>query len=117
SRFTRGSVLAWAAIAPERLRVIPNTVGSLFSPGDSPLRHEWGRNGKPVLLTVGRLEPKERYKGHDRVIAAIPELVARGHDIIYAIAGEGNDRQRLEDLARNAGILDRVRFLGSVSKE
>ena len=33
SRFTRASVLGWAAIAPERVVVLPNTVGEAFTPG------------------------------------------------------------------------------------
>jgi phosphatidylinositol alpha-1,6-mannosyltransferase len=59
------------------------------------------------------MDSRERYKGHDRVIAAIPDLVAKGHDICYAIAGEGDDRSRLEVLARNARVSERVRFLGA----
>src|SRR4029077_1242481 len=70
--------------------------------------------GKRVLLTVGRLEPREQYKGQDRVIAAIPGLVAKGYDIHYLIVGEGEDRARLEGLARDARVSDRVHFLGGV---
>jgi phosphatidylinositol alpha-1,6-mannosyltransferase len=53
----------------------------------------------------------ERYKGHDRVIAAMPELVTRGHDICYLIVGEGNDQSRLEALAAQLDVSDRVKFL------
>ena len=82
SRYTRAAVLGWAAIAPERVLVLPNTVGEAFTPGDgSALRAKLGLEGKRVLLTVGRMDSRERYKGHDRVIAAIPELVAQGHDV------------------------------------
>jgi phosphatidylinositol alpha-1,6-mannosyltransferase len=66
-----------------------------------------------VLLTVGRLDSRERYKGYDRLIAAIPELVARGHDVCYLIVGAGDDRSRPEDLADGLGVSDRVRFLGA----
>jgi phosphatidylinositol alpha-1,6-mannosyltransferase len=47
------------------------------------------------------------------VIAAIPDLVAKGHDICYAIVGEGDDRSRLETLARDAEVSEKVRFLGA----
>ena len=114
SRHTRAAVLSWATIAPERLFVLPNTVREAFTPGDGATqRPTWASEGKQVLLTVGRMDSRERYKGHDRVIAAIPDLVAKGHDICYVIAGEGDDRSRLEALARNAGVSDRVRFLGA----
>ncbi|HEX3883734.1 MAG TPA: glycosyltransferase family 4 protein [Stellaceae bacterium] len=118
SRDTRASVLGWAAIAPERLTVIPNTVADAFAPGDSiapqaapPL------DARRILLTVGRLDARERYKGHDRVIDAIPQLVAQGHDIAYVIVGEGDDRARLEERARANGISDRVYFAGPVAAE
>jgi len=59
------------------------------------------------------MDARERYKGQDRVIAVIPDLVAKGHDICYVVVGEGDDRSRLQALARNAGVSDRVRFLGA----
>jgi len=118
SRYTRSMVLAWAAIAPDRVLVVPNTVRDVFTPGDgSPQRAALGLEGKRVLLTVGRMDVRKRYKGHDRVIAAIPALVAKGHDICYLVVGEGADRIRLEALARDAGVSERVRFLGRVGLE
>jgi phosphatidylinositol alpha-1,6-mannosyltransferase len=115
SRHTRACVAGWAAIAPERLLVVPNTVGKRFAPGNcSALRRALGILNKCVLLTVARMDPRERGKGHDRVIAAIPGLLLEGYDIVYLIAGEGDDRLRLEALARDAGIAERVRFLGAI---
>jgi phosphatidylinositol alpha-1,6-mannosyltransferase len=118
SRHTRTCVVGWAALAPERIVVVPNTVGETFSPGDGPaLRAKLGLAGERVLLTVGRMASSDRYKGHDRVIAAIPDLVRWGHDVIYVIIGEGNDRTRLEALAQETGVADRVRFLGAVGAQ
>ena len=115
SRHTRARVLEWAAIAPERAVVLPNTVGDAFIAGEAQrLRAEMGLSGRRVLLTVGRLDARERYKGQDRVIAAMPALVAEGRDLVYLIAGEGDDEARLRHLAREAGVADRVRFLGAV---
>jgi phosphatidylinositol alpha-1,6-mannosyltransferase len=115
SRHTRSAVLSWATIAPERVLVVPNTVREVFTPGDgSSRRSALALEGKRVLLTVGRMDSRERYKGHDRVIAAIPYLVAKGHDICYLVVGEGDDRLRLEALAAEAGVRDKVRFLGAL---
>jgi phosphatidylinositol alpha-1,6-mannosyltransferase len=115
SRNTRAAVLSWAAIAPERVLVLPDTVREAFTPGEgSTQRAALALEGKRVLLTVGRMDPRERYKGHDRVIAAIPRLVAKGHDICYVVVGEGADRTRLEAVARDAGVRERVRLLGRV---
>jgi phosphatidylinositol alpha-1,6-mannosyltransferase len=58
------------------------------------------------------LNAKEQYKGHDRVIRALPKLVAQGHDVVYIVIGEGDDQSRLQSLANHLGMTDRVRFLG-----
>ena len=63
------------------------------------------------------MNSREAYKGHDRVINAMPGLVAQGYDVLYAILGEGDDRARLEKLAENAGVSDRVKFMGAVDRE
>lgn len=115
SRDTRARVLGWTTLPPERVIVLPDTVGDAFTPGDgAALRTELGLDGKRVLLTVGRMDARERYKGHDRVITALPGLVAGGHDVIYMIVGEGDDRPRLEGIANAIGVAERVRFLGAV---
>jgi phosphatidylinositol alpha-1,6-mannosyltransferase len=50
-------------------------------------------------------------------MAAIPKLVKQGHDICYLIVGEGDDRPRLEGLARQLKVSDRVRFLEAVASQ
>jgi phosphatidylinositol alpha-1,6-mannosyltransferase len=118
SRHTRACVVGWAAIPPERVLVVPNTIADAFTPGDGlTLRAALGIEGNRVLLTVARMEPHERHKGHDRVIAAIPELVRRGHDVVYVIVGKGDDRARLEEIARENGVAERVRFLGALDQQ
>src|SRR5580658_7341377 len=67
SRHTRSAVLSWAAIAPERVLVVPDIVREAFTPGDgSAQRTALALEGKRVLLTVGRMDPREGHKGHDR---------------------------------------------------
>lgn len=118
SRHTRAQVLTWASVEPERVVVLPNTVSERFTPGDrAAARRRFGLRDERVLLTVGRIAGSERYKGHDRVIEALRALVAAGHDVLYLIVGDGDDRPRLEALARAHGVTDRVRFLGSVPDE
>ena len=115
SRYTRAQVLSWAAIDPERVVVVPNTVGPMFTPGDaSALRTTWGLTGKRVLLTVARMDARERYKGHERVIASLPSLPG---DVVYVVLGEGDDRSRLETFARETGVADRVLFKGGVKRD
>jgi phosphatidylinositol alpha-1,6-mannosyltransferase len=65
-----------------------------------------------MLLTVGRLDRRERYKGHDRIIELLGDLAQDGLNPRYVIAGDGEDRGRLEALATRLGVGGRVGFLG-----
>jgi phosphatidylinositol alpha-1,6-mannosyltransferase len=118
SRFTRRAALGWWDGDPWRARVLPNTVDPAFTPGprDAALGARLGIDGSPVLLTVGRLAASEAYKGHDRILRAMPTLLARWPRLQYVVAGDGDDRPRLARLAHDAGVADRVRFVGAVDR-
>jgi len=119
SRCTRARLLAWADVAPHRVRVLPNTLPFVHLPrrkrGELVARH--ALTDRRIILTVGRLSARERYKGHDRIIAALPGIVARAADAAYLIVGSGDDRPRLEQMAQDAGVADRVVFAGHVADE
>jgi phosphatidylinositol alpha-1,6-mannosyltransferase len=63
------------------------------------------------------LDARERYQGDDRVHAAIPQLLGRGHDVVYVVVGEGDDQPRLVAFANKTGVEDRVRFMGAVGRQ
>jgi phosphatidylinositol alpha-1,6-mannosyltransferase len=120
SRLTRSRLLGWTDLDPHRVRVLPNTVRDVFAPGPaSPVyRERLGLRGDPILLTVGRLASTERSKGHEPIFAILPALRLRFPDLVYVIAGDGDDRGRLEALAHDLGFgPEVVRFLGYVPDE
>ena len=96
--------------------VLANMVGPAFIPGDRALAQQrFGVTGCSVLLSVARLDTRDGYKGQDRVIEALRGLTgARGQPVVYLIAGQGEDRVRLEQVAHRHGVSDQVRFLGKV---
>ncbi|SFV32734.1 Glycosyltransferase involved in cell wall bisynthesis [Hyphomicrobium facile] len=116
SRFTRSRFLRWADIAPERVRVLPNTFEPSFTAGPKPeyLLDRLNIHGRRVILTVSRLTASEQYKGHDRIIAALPAIKERIADVVYVIAGDGDDRERLKKMAKAAGVEDITLFAGHV---
>jgi colanic acid/amylovoran biosynthesis glycosyltransferase len=68
--------------------------------------------GAPLRLTsVGRLHWK---KGFDVAIEAVRRVVAEGTDVRYRIAGEGDEREKLQFMIADAGLADHVELLGQV---
>jgi phosphatidyl-myo-inositol dimannoside synthase len=121
SRGTRRILMSWADLAPERVRVLPDTVRDAFVPGPRPaaMAERLKLGPGPILLTVGRLSASERYKGHELIFAALPTLRAHFPMIVHVVAGDGDDRARLEQRAREltCNAADAVRFLGFVPEE
>ena len=117
SRYTRARFLDWSGVPADRVELLPNTVDERFSPGPRPaaLARRLGVEGCRVLLTVARIGRGDRHKGHDKVLAALARLAARRPELAYVIVGNGDDRPRLEAIAREHGIAGRVHFAGQVS--
>ncbi len=65
-------------------------------------------------LIVGRLSSEERYKGHDALIAAWPAVLASEPSARLVIAGDGDDRARLEARVTARGLAGAIRFAGRV---
>jgi len=80
--------------------------------GDAFVAQASGEPG-PFALIVGRLAAEERYKGHDLLIEIWPRIVAQCPEARLVVAGNGDDRLRLERAA--AGLGSAARFAGRVT--
>ena len=83
----------------DRFEVIPNGA-SLPAPSNTPLQHDGH-----LVVSVGRLE---RYKGHQRVIAAFPALIRRVPDARLKIVGSGPYESELRRLVKVLRLEERV---------
>jgi phosphatidylinositol alpha-1,6-mannosyltransferase len=98
--------------------VLHNTVEDRFHPGDRKAgRTRFGLDEIPIVLTVGHLDARAGYTGHDRIIPIISRLKAEGRPARYLIAGKGPDRPRLEKLVADYDVTDLVSFLGYMPDE
>jgi phosphatidyl-myo-inositol dimannoside synthase len=117
SRYTRHRLLSWCDLPPARVRVLPNTFPPVHRKrakrDDLVSRHKLA--GRKVILTVGRMAAAEAYKGHDRVIRCLPRLKSIEPEVVYLVVGSGDDRPRLESIAREMGIADIVVFTGQAA--
>ncbi|MCC6157213.1 MAG: glycosyltransferase family 4 protein [Deltaproteobacteria bacterium] len=99
-------------------RVVKIPLGCTVSAYDPPpLPNPWrgvDHANRRVVLSVGRLVAR---KGFDTVIRALGDAGGRRGDTIYLVAGDGPDRARLESLAGECGVADRIVFAGRVEPE
>lgn len=107
-------VLANSAANAARLATKGIEASAVVYPGTDPTRFKPAPSPPPFpprLLTVGRLVPR---KGIDTVIRALPALRDSFPQLTYAVAGDGPDRHRLEQLAAEHDVVGAIDFLGRV---
>ncbi len=109
SRRSAELMAAGLGIDHRRIRVHPPGVGEGF------FQDHNGGSGDPLrLLTVSRLSRFNLRKNVDGVLRAVQRLEPR-LPVRYTVVGDGDDRPRLEALARELSIEDLVDFRGSVT--
>lgn len=114
SDFTRDTLIGMGVKASNVELIHPGVDTERFRPGlpFQDLRDSLGlKPGAKLVLSVGRLS---RRKGFDTVIRCLPDLLASGLDVHYAIIGIGEDEAYLDALAREHGVAERVHRLGHV---
>jgi glycosyltransferase involved in cell wall biosynthesis len=91
----------------DKIEVVYNAVrlDRFEAPAPEGLREEIGGGELPLVLTPARLDEQ---KGHDVLLRAAAGLPG----VAFAFAGEGPERGRLEALASELSVADRVAFLG-----
>lgn len=99
--------------APERIVMIPNGVALPSSAAAAPDPTAGAgadpRGNGPLVGMVGRLSWK---KGYQHALAAAALLRDRVPGLRFDVVGDGELRRELEDMARELGLADTVRFLG-----
>jgi len=101
----------------EKIDLIPHGIPELPFEDPGSYKESTGTEGKTVLLTLGLLSPN---KGIERVLEALPRIVANHPEVVYLIVGaiHPHIRQRegnrylieLQALARELGVERNVVF-------
>ncbi len=118
SRDTAEQVESQQEVKRDRIHVLPWALDPQFEtlflagsrpapPRDFPAGH--------VILSVGRWLTTERYKGMDTLITALPRLLTQWPELQLVLAGSGDDRAWLEELADQNGVSLHVHFLSDLS--
>jgi glycosyltransferase involved in cell wall biosynthesis len=109
SAYLRDLAISWG-VAPRRVSVLPNPAPNVPElPPRDELKQSLGVNGA-ALAFAGRLTAQ---KSLGRAL----EAVAAADGVSLLIAGEGDERERLERRVAELGLDERVRFLGPQPRE
>ncbi|MFN0070870.1 MAG: glycosyltransferase family 4 protein [Chloroflexota bacterium] len=99
------SIVAGWGVSSRKMRVIYNAV-------PLPATRATSLGATPLVLTVARLAP---WKGIDTLILAIGRLKSMAMAPKLVVAGDGADRERLEQLAARVAP-NQVTFLGEIER-
>jgi glycogen synthase len=115
SEFEMNMLGSLLALPDRKLALIPSGADL---PNTSTSRSEEPAGGgqdptAPLIVSVGRLE---KYKGHDRIVRALPAVAAEFPGVRLIILGSGPDEQRLRRISAECGVARRVEIL-TVSAE
>ncbi len=120
SDYTRRELVRHNGIDRAKVDLLPCALDPFWAAAYGALA-EAARSGpdvdRPLILTVARLSSEERHKGIDQIIRALPIVARSIPGVRYAVVGGGDDRPRLEAIAREVGVASRVEFRGRVSPE
>jgi phosphatidylinositol alpha-1,6-mannosyltransferase len=114
SRFAFDRLVRDYGVPPSKIALILNGVDRdhfKVEPPSPSLQARLGTAGRRVILTASRLVAR---KGIDRTLEALPCVLQRYPELLYLIAGDGEQREELQALSERLGVSHAVRFLGSV---
>ena len=109
SAYLRDVALTWG-LEPDHASVLPNPAPEIPQlPSRDQLRAELGLAGD-ALVFAGRLGPQKALGTALEALSAVP-------DVTLTVAGDGPERDALEQRVRELGLEGRVSFVGSVPRE
>ncbi len=99
------------SIPADKISVIKNGIPLPDNvPAQSNLREKLGI--KPGARNIGAIARLHREKGIDLLVRAFHSLAGEFPDLDLVIIGDGPEKSKLEQMSKNLGISNRVRFAG-----
>ncbi len=78
--------------------------------GDVRRRHGWAEDDK-ILISLGRLAKEKNWQ---TLITAVAPIIQKLPNVRLVILGEGEERDRLQKLAKKLGVAERINLVGAV---
>lgn len=106
-------------VPADRIHYIPpglHPQDFLFSSGARErIRRELHVSGQVVVMTAAMFRPGVKTEGLQKIISSCQQLVERGCNILLILAGDGSNRQLIENIAGKA-LAKKAIFLGRIER-
>ena len=125
SNFTKQKLIQVNGVQPDKIKIFHNTIDPFFNypkqffkPNYLLDRYDINKKDK-IILTLTRLAFYEKYKGYDKVISVLPEIIQKYPNVKYLIAGKPDELEesRLVNLINLYGLQKHVFLLGFIAEE
>ncbi|HCQ29239.1 MAG TPA: glycosyltransferase [Flavobacteriales bacterium] len=111
SSYTKEKIKFIYNIHDKKVKILHNTIDPYF---DIPctyskpkeLKKKYNLNDEKILITVARLSKNEGYKGYDKIISVIPEIIKHIPNFKYIIIGKYDE----EEVKRISKLIDTTIF-------
>lgn len=125
SNFTASKLVDVQKVDSKKIKLFHNTLDPFFElPGafEKPqyLKKRYNiLNGEKIVYTMTRMSSREKYKGYDKVIEALPSLVKKYPGIKYIIGGKADEAEkiRVENMVKEKHLQDHVILSGFIEDE
>jgi glycosyltransferase involved in cell wall biosynthesis len=118
SGYTRDRLLKEQNLDPAKISLLPCTFDASrfqIAPKPQHLLNCYRLTAEqPIILTVGRLDSTQQYKGYDKILRALPEMRRQIPNVHYILVGQGSDRPRIEQLIAQLNLQNCVTLAGFV---
>ncbi|MFY7652449.1 MAG: asparagine synthase (glutamine-hydrolyzing), partial [Chitinophagaceae bacterium] len=122
SSFTKDKLIDIQKMSENKIKLFYNTIDPFFAyptdfqkPSYLLSRYHLSKN-QPILFTLTRLKSSEKYKGYDKVIAAVALLKEKYPTIQYLIAGKTDNAEanRINELITFHNVSKHVKLIGFI---
>ncbi len=125
SNFTKRKIIENNNVPHDKILIFPNTIDPYFKIPSNTLKPEYLlkryklTKETKVILTVARLSSSERYKGYDKIIQVLPEVIKEIPEVKYLLVGKGDgeEMERLKEIIKNLNLVEYVVLAGYVPDE
>jgi phosphatidylinositol alpha-1,6-mannosyltransferase len=107
---------SWHTDPQKTFVVNPGVDANVFVPAEQSqaIKQTLGWSDRPIILTVGRLQER---KGHDVLIKALPNIIKQQPNVLYAIIGDGAQKESLVALVNQYKLQEHVLFMEELSDQ